>query len=185
MADLQTAAVAKAKAGAAKAAKQQPQRFRVSVPVADEAVFAWMDLQDNPSLSVRMLIRENIERNGYVDVINKPVAQLPKRGRPPGSEDELSDPAEEQAGAPRAAAPTLPVRQPAAAPTDLDLSQEARTEPELLGIALEDPVLAAQPPSQQPAPQQDAAPDSSPAPSEPEQPSSGQMEVNDIFSTLR
>ncbi|MGY4541369.1 hypothetical protein ACVWY0_001278 [Arthrobacter sp. UYNi723] len=185
MADLQTTAPSKAKGGAAKAAKQQPQRFRVSVPAADEAVLAWMDLQDNPSLSMRMLIRENIERNGYVDVINRPVVQLPKRGRPAGSEEELSDPAE-QAGAPRAAAPTLPVHQPAAAPADLDLRQKERTAPELLGIALEDPVLArTQPPSQQQAPQQNAAPDSSPVPSEPEQPSSGQLEVNDIFSTLR
>ncbi|MET3172964.1 UNVERIFIED_ORG: hypothetical protein ABIB52_000792 [Arthrobacter sp. UYCu721] len=183
MADLQTTAPSKAKAGAAKAAKQQPQRFRVSVPAADEAVLAWMDLQDNPSLSVRMLIRENIERNGYVDVINRPVAQLPKRGRPPGSEDEQVD-AADQAGTPSAAAPTQPVRQPAAATTDLDLSQEAPREPELLGIALEDPTLG-RTPSQQPAPQQDAAPDSSPIPSEPEQPSSGQIEVNDIFSTLR
>lgn len=181
MADLQTTAPAKAKAGAAKAAKQQPQRFRVSVPAADEAVLAWMDLQDNPSLSVRMLIRENIERNGYVDVINKPVAQLPKRGRPAGTEEETAEPADT---AHAAAAPVLPVRQPAAAPTDLDLRQEERTAPELLGIALEDPTLAGTQ-SQQPAPQRDAAPDAAPVPSEPEQPSSGQLEVNDIFSTLR
>lgn len=183
MADLQTTTPVKAKAGAAKAAKQQPQRFRVSVPAADEAVLAWMDLQDNPSLSVRMLIRENIERNGYVDVINRPVAQLPKRGRPAGSE-------EEPAGAAHAAAaPELPVRQPAAVSTDLDLRQEERKAPELVGIALEAPTLAGtqsqQPAPQQPAPQQAAALNSSPVPSEPEHPSSGQMEVNDIFSTLR
>lgn len=63
-------------------AKPQPHRFRVSVPAADKAVLAWMDLQDNPSLSVRMLIRESIERLGYIDVVNRPVAQLSGGRRP-------------------------------------------------------------------------------------------------------
>lgn len=69
-------------------AKPQPHRFRVSVPAADEAVVAWMELQDNPSLSVRMLIRESIERQGYIDIVNRPVSQLPKPGHPAGSPEE-------------------------------------------------------------------------------------------------
>lgn len=76
-------------------AKPQPHRFRVSVPAADEAVVAWMELQDNQSLSVRMLIRESIERNGYIDVVNRPVSQLPRQGRPTGPSEEA------RAGGPR------------------------------------------------------------------------------------
>lgn len=57
-------------------AKQPPHRYRLNVPSADEAVAAWMEMQDNQSLSIRMLIRESIERYGYVDIVNRPVAQL-------------------------------------------------------------------------------------------------------------
>ncbi|MFB0839975.1 hypothetical protein ACETK3_18465 [Arthrobacter sp. E44] len=60
----------------------------MSVPAADEAVLAWMELQENPSLSVRMLIRESIERQGYIDIVNRPVSRLPKRGHPAGSPEE-------------------------------------------------------------------------------------------------
>ena len=94
-------------------AKPQPHRFRVSVPAADEAVVAWMELQDNPSLSVRMLIRESIERLGYVDVVNRPVSQLPGRDRPAGlSEDGGS--VQEAAGDAPEARPQLPA--PVSAP---------------------------------------------------------------------
>ncbi|MFE4195436.1 hypothetical protein ACFRJ9_06210 [Paenarthrobacter sp. NPDC056912] len=47
------------------------------MPSADEAVFAWMEMQDNLSLSIRMLIRDSIERDGYVDIVNRPVVQRP------------------------------------------------------------------------------------------------------------
>ncbi|WP_347110551.1 hypothetical protein AAHB33_07315 [Paenarthrobacter sp. S56] len=64
-------------------AKQPPRRYRLNVPSADEAVAAWMEMQDNQSLSIRMLIRESIERNGYVDIVNRPVVQLSDGGRVP------------------------------------------------------------------------------------------------------
>lgn len=79
MADLQSKVPVRAKDTASTSKKPQPHRFRVSVPAADEAVLAWMELQDNQSLSVRLLIRESIERFGYVDVVNRPVTQLPTR----------------------------------------------------------------------------------------------------------
>jgi hypothetical protein len=175
---------------AEEAVRPQPQRFRVNVPVADEAVLAWMGVQDNHSLSVRMLIRESIERHGYIDVMNRPVDQLPKRGRPATAEEEAADTARAARAAqpqptappvlhvvpPAAAAPVSP-----AASADLDLTPEPSAAPELLGIALESPALV---PAA--APQPVAAPVvSAPAPSGPEPSSSGQMEVNDIFSTLR
>jgi len=188
MANLQSKVAApKAKAAAVKAAttsavttvKPQPHRFRVSVPAADEAVLEWMNLQDNPSLSVRMLIRESIERLGYVDVFNRPVAQLPTRGRPVGPEEEST---ETERNAETAAAPVALVQQVAtpAASTDLDLNQETNTKPGILGIALEARTLV-----QKPAPKQDDIHTSSSTTPEPEQPAVGQLEVNDIFSMLR
>lgn len=58
-------------------AAQLPRRVRWSVPLADVSVNRWLDLQDSISDSVRQLIRESIQREGYVDVANKPVDQLP------------------------------------------------------------------------------------------------------------
>ncbi|WP_394941182.1 hypothetical protein [Psychromicrobium sp. YIM B11713] len=72
--------------------KPEPRRVRLTVPAVDESVLAWLDLQDNASASMRMLVRESIARDGYIDVINKPVEQLPRRGRPPqGEADEQSN----------------------------------------------------------------------------------------------
>lgn len=103
-------ATSKTKAKTARAtrapAKPAPHRYRFSVPAADEAVSAWMETQDDPSHSLRALIRENIERHGYTDIVNRPVAQLPKRGRPvAGDADFVEEDAVQQpavvAGAPQ------------------------------------------------------------------------------------
>lgn len=67
-------------------------RFRVSVPETDESVLAWIGAQSDLSNSVRALIRESIERNGYRDATCYPVVQQPRRGRPPKNvEDEAED----------------------------------------------------------------------------------------------
>ncbi|MDQ4489433.1 hypothetical protein RBS60_04370 [Sinomonas sp. ASV486] len=100
----------------------------MSVPAADEAVVAWMELQDNPSLSVRMLIRESIERLGYIDVVNRPVAQLPGGVRSGGSspEDTAGSPARGSAAAqPRKAPDQRPWPAQEAEP-----ARESRSEPE-------------------------------------------------------
>lgn len=69
-----------------------PKRFRVSVPETDESVLAWIGAQSDLSNSVRALIRESIERNGYRDATCYPVVQQPRRGRPPkNTEDEAED----------------------------------------------------------------------------------------------
>lgn len=160
---------------AGKAPKPEPKRYRVNVPAADESVLAWFELQENHSLSVRQLIRENIERHGYIDVVNRPVAQLPKKGRPAGQGEEavaVTSPEEhiarvqamgEGINAKAAAA------QPAPADLDLNLDESGNTEPELLGIALQVPGL-----SQDPV-----------LPEAPEPAASGQVDVNDVFSALR
>lgn len=66
-----------------------PKRFRVSVPETDESVLAWIGAQSDLSNSVRALIRESIERNGYRDATCYPVVQQPRRGRPPKNTDEV------------------------------------------------------------------------------------------------
>ncbi|MBT8163792.1 MULTISPECIES: hypothetical protein [Arthrobacter] len=53
--------------------KPEPRRVRLTIPQADESALAWVDLQDDASGSMRALIRESIARDGYIDVINKPV----------------------------------------------------------------------------------------------------------------
>jgi hypothetical protein len=186
MAASQSKVVARA---AEQTVRPQPQRFRVNVPVADEAVLTWMGLQDNHSLSVRMLIRESIERHGYVDVVNKPVDQLPKRGRPATSEEEAAAAAQAaRATRPQPAAPPVlhllpPAPAAPAASADLDLTPEQSNGPELLGIALESPARVQTPAPQPVVPVAPVA--AIPAPSEPEQSSSGQFDVNDIFTSIR
>ncbi|MGW2986449.1 hypothetical protein [Streptomyces goshikiensis] len=61
----------------------EPRKVRWTVPAADTSVIEWLDQQENISQSLRLLIRESIQRDGYVDVYYKPVGQLPRRGRPP------------------------------------------------------------------------------------------------------
>lgn len=197
---------AKAVAAAPVTAKPEPHRYRVSVPVADEAVAAWMELQDDRSLSVRMLIRESIARLGYVDVVNRPVDQLPKRGRPAGQGEEEGNGTADAGSFPGPEQPTGEVRAmrreyvrktgveaegfraardrgsastPAPLTGDLDLSPAEDAEPELRGIALTTPTL-----KQEPDRQESEAVTVPPTP-EPEQSSGGQMDVEDIFKTLR
>lgn len=97
-----------------------PKRFRVSVPETDESVLAWIGAQSDLSNSVRALIRESIERNGYRDATCYPVVQQPRRGRPPKNTDEadvttLPEPVVEPVAQPDEMV-TEPVAQPAAAP---------------------------------------------------------------------
>lgn len=66
-------------------------RFRVSVPDTDESVLTWIGAQSDLSASVRALIRESIEKNGYRDATCYPVVQQPRRGRPPKNTDEAED----------------------------------------------------------------------------------------------
>ena len=63
--------------------RPQSRRFRVSVPDADESVLEWIGAQSDLSASVRVLIRDAIERHGYRDATCYPVQQQPRRGRPP------------------------------------------------------------------------------------------------------
>ena len=154
------------------AAKTEPRRIRVNVPLADESVLAWFEIQENHSQSVRQLIRESIARDGYLDVVNRPVAQLPKRGRPPGQGGEVPQPGAYTERASAAA-------DESADTGDLVPDEQDGSGPELLGIALQVPALGgvtAQPETQPAVPE--LKPEPAPAPA-------GQVDVNDIFSALR
>lgn len=65
--------------------RQEPLRRRISIPQVDTSTQQWWEAQDDPSVSIRLLIREEIEKNGYVDKLNHPVEQQPRRGRPPAA----------------------------------------------------------------------------------------------------
>ncbi|ROR76087.1 hypothetical protein SAMN06295974_3765 [Plantibacter flavus] len=62
--------------------EENSERKRISIPKADASVLDWWSSQTDPGLSIRLLIRSEIERNGYGDVAYRPVEQLPRRGRP-------------------------------------------------------------------------------------------------------
>lgn len=93
-----------------------PKRFRVSVPETDESVLAWIGAQSDLSNSVRALIRESIERNGYRDATCYPVVQQPRRGRPPKNTDEAEDATVPEPVAQPNEMVAEPVAQPAAVP---------------------------------------------------------------------
>lgn len=59
-----------------------PHRLRITVPASDTSVLRWLEVQESPSISLRMLVRAAIERDGYTDMLTRPVDQLPRRGRP-------------------------------------------------------------------------------------------------------
>lgn len=65
---------------------QDAKRYRFQVPAADESVQAWLASQINISSSLRLLIREDIQKNGFSDVTCRAVEQGPKRGRPTNAE---------------------------------------------------------------------------------------------------
>ncbi|MFJ5071691.1 hypothetical protein ACIQC7_35275 [Kitasatospora sp. NPDC088556] len=89
----------------------EPRKVRWTVPAADTSVIEWLDQQENISQSLRQLIRESIQRDGYIDVFYKPVDQLPRRGRPPleTAEQREDDEADEATAEPRPA--VRPVQQ--------------------------------------------------------------------------
>lgn len=70
----------------------EPRRLRWSVPPADVSTNRWLDEQENISRSLQLLVRESIQRDGYIDVVNRPIEQLPRRGRPPADGVDSSAP---------------------------------------------------------------------------------------------
>src|SRR6218665_396853 len=118
----------------------EPHRYTVRIPLADTSVSQWWGTQDDPSASVRALIRDEIMGNGFTDTVNRAVMQLPRRGRPPGfaSEDAVGD---EGWGKPAAQSVLVVQQQKSQLPEQPVLSEPVDPEPEsertavLLGTA--------------------------------------------------
>lgn len=118
-------------------ADESSERKRISIPKADESVLAWWDEQKDPALSVRLLIRGEIERSGYTDTAYRPVAQLPRRGRPPADfidSGEASEaaaitvgPTTTEAVIPRAAPVVAAVPTPVETPAPMPVPEPAPT----------------------------------------------------------
>jgi hypothetical protein len=81
-------------------AEETSERKRISIPKADASVLQWWDSQQDIGMSLRILIRNEIERSGYADLVYRPVTQMPQRGRPRASEREGQDEGEERAPTP-------------------------------------------------------------------------------------
>lgn len=92
-------------------------RLKWTIPKSDTSTQAWVEQQDSVSRSLQTLVRESIQRDGYVDVVNRPVEQLPRRGRPPSTPGGWVENAAADAG------------QPAMAPEG-QLDMERETTPE-------------------------------------------------------
>lgn len=63
-------------------------RYRFTVPAEDTSVQDWLNAQIHLSMSLRLLIKEDIIRNGCTDVTCRSVEQSGKRGRPTNAEME-------------------------------------------------------------------------------------------------
>ena len=62
-------------------------RYSFTVPITDESVKKWIRMQENLGISLRLLIKSDIVRNGYTDTLCRLASQSTvRRGRPPASE---------------------------------------------------------------------------------------------------
>ncbi|MER7798225.1 hypothetical protein [Microbacterium sp. NPDC096154] len=83
-------------------------KVQITVPVADVSVIEWLGMQHSASESVRRLIRESVEREGFVDVANRPVKPLSAVPEPVAVPDARAAALEP--------APVAPVQSPAEEP---------------------------------------------------------------------
>ncbi|WP_338675930.1 hypothetical protein V1460_25400 [Streptomyces sp. SCSIO 30461] len=147
----------------------EPRKVRWTVPAADTSVIEWLDQQENISQSLRLLIRESIQRDGYVDVYYKPVEQLPRRGRPPLENIEQREDDEATAE-----------RRPAARPVP---PQPVVTDQADAVVEKTAPALAARP-EPVPAPVETAEEPAASAPSAPPEPPK-QASIDEIMASTR
>ncbi|MFI1408807.1 hypothetical protein ACH4Y0_02535 [Streptomyces sp. NPDC020707] len=147
----------------------EPRKVRWTVPAADTSVIEWLDQQENISQSLRLLIRESIQRDGYIDVFYKPVDQLPRRGRPPLESTEQHEDDEATTDRRPADRPVHP--QPQAVVTDRADSVVEKTAP----VAQSEPV---------PTPVETAEESAASAPSAPPDPPK-QASIDEIMASTR
>lgn len=76
---------------------KKPQvRYRLTVPEDDRCVHEWMRNQDDPSQSLRMLIKSDLIKNGPTDVMSRDV--IPRKGTRAYASFERSESMEREAG---------------------------------------------------------------------------------------
>lgn len=56
--------------------------YKIDVPNGDVSVIQWMDMQDDPAISIRLLIKDYITRKGFHDVACLPVDYNPVGRKP-------------------------------------------------------------------------------------------------------
>lgn len=147
----------------------EPRKVRWTVPAADTSVIEWLDQQENISQSLRLLIRESVQRDGYVDVYYKPVEQLPRRGRPPLESTEQHEDDEAATDRRPAARPVQP--QPVVADQADAVVEKTAPAP----VAQPEPV---------PAPVETAEEPAASAPSAPPEPPK-QASIDEIMASTR
>ncbi|MFE0134484.1 hypothetical protein ACFWY6_23420 [Streptomyces sp. NPDC059037] len=128
----------------------EPRKVRWTVPAADTSVIEWLNEQADISQSIRLLIRESIQRDGYIDVFYKPVDQLPRRGRPPLESTEQREDDEATTERRPAALPVQPQPQPQPQPVVTDhanIVETAAPAPETRPEPAPAPVEAAEEPA--------------------------------------
>ncbi|PZE69300.1 hypothetical protein DEJ27_08430 [Curtobacterium sp. MCPF17_018] len=57
------------------AADGTSERKRISIPKVDTSVLDWWERQHDAGMSIRLLIRREIERSGYTDIVHGRVEQ--------------------------------------------------------------------------------------------------------------
>jgi hypothetical protein len=149
----------------------EPRKVRWTVPAADTSVIEWLDQQENISQSLRLLIRESIQRDGYIDVFYKPVDQLPRRGRPPLEITDQHEDDEATTDRRPAAGPLQPQPQPVV--TDQADAVVEKTAP--APVAQPEPVPAPVETAEEPAARAPSAP---PAPPK-------QASIDEIMASTR
>lgn len=71
---------------------------KLSVPEDDTTVLEWLAVQVNMSDSIRSLIRDDVQKNGYSDLFCREVIPGAKRGRPTNAELQMRAEQEESVG---------------------------------------------------------------------------------------
>ncbi|MDL5199633.1 hypothetical protein [Streptomyces sp. ALI-76-A] len=148
----------------------ESRKVRWTVPAADTSVIEWLNEQADISQSIRLLIRESIQRDGYIDVFYKPVDQLPRRGRPPLESTEQHEDDEATTDRRPAARLVQPQPQPVAGQADAVVEKTAPAP-----VAQPEPV---------PAPVETAEDPAARAPSAPPEPPK-QASIDEIMASTR
>ncbi|WP_158819117.1 MULTISPECIES: hypothetical protein [Streptomyces] len=129
----------------------EPRKIRWTVPAVDTSVIEWLNEQADISQSIRLLIRESIQRDGYIDVYYKPVDQLPRRGRPPL---EITEQREDDEAAAERRPTSRPVQsQPVVTAQAEAVVETAAPAPETRPGPVPEPVETAEEPAPSPAPE--------------------------------